>query len=253
MRLLVLLLALMAGTISGVSARTMRLTIYDDGLSCPGGCDAHVVMHQSDNGTRNAFSPNSTRARPAPCSLNQECRICFDDTDASCMTTRFRGGGPPSGTFDFTPAFYDQHCSRPDVPRALTRQCNALDGSAARSGYTTALSCLASRTDQRCAAVLAAAAAARSADLPKFSRCRELGETRYNAEQTDRRERRSNGCTYSLDRLGGPNRRGVTWKLLKPAACREGTFVGQNGTDCCSADVRFAAHVHPECSRFFLR
>jgi hypothetical protein len=45
-------------------ARDMKLTIYDDGLSCPGNCDSHVVMFRTDNGTRFAFRPDSTRTNP---------------------------------------------------------------------------------------------------------------------------------------------------------------------------------------------
>ncbi|MDD5274589.1 MAG: hypothetical protein PHR16_00725 [Methylovulum sp.] len=42
---LLLLLALM---LPGASpAETVCLTIYNDGISCPGNCDAHVVFHTS--------------------------------------------------------------------------------------------------------------------------------------------------------------------------------------------------------------
>ena len=40
-------------------AIAMRLTMYDDGRSCPANCDAHVVFHSDDNGTPNAHLPGS--------------------------------------------------------------------------------------------------------------------------------------------------------------------------------------------------
>jgi hypothetical protein len=51
----------------GARAQEMTLTIYDDGKAYPGGCDAHVVVNPSDNGTRFAFDPASSRPRPQKC------------------------------------------------------------------------------------------------------------------------------------------------------------------------------------------
>lgn len=84
----------------------------------------------------------------------------------------------------------------------------------------------------------------------------EIVAARYaacNRSQAQGRLRRANGCLYSDQRLGGPHSRGERWRMLLPAACRPGTFVGLNGTDCCSADVRLAASLHPECTLYFLR
>ncbi len=56
-----------------------KLTIYDDGLSCPNQCDAHVVFHPSLNGTKFAQHPDSTLAKPRGCLRDSDCRNCFDD------------------------------------------------------------------------------------------------------------------------------------------------------------------------------
>ena len=65
-------------------AREMRLTIYDDGISCPANCDAHFVMNRADNGTSFAFRPDSGRTAPQRCPVNEDCTICFDESDGSC-------------------------------------------------------------------------------------------------------------------------------------------------------------------------
>jgi hypothetical protein len=236
---------------SGTSPE-MRLTIYDDGLSCPGGCDAHFVANPADNGTRFVSDPSRPRTSPAACVPGRPCRVCFSDADASCMTALYRGGGPSRGTIDATPAFYAANCGRAGVPAALAAQCTSLDRAVARSGYDHKVNCLAGAADPRCAPILAAAAAPAAADATRLASCSSLGQARYNSRQSDPRLRRSNGCLYSQMSLGGPNRRGTRWRILLPAACRPGTYVGRDGLDCCSADLRFAASTHPECSGFFL-
>lgn len=233
------------------SAQDMRLTIYADGKSCPGNCDAHVVVNPQDNGTRRAFHPDSSRTNPRSCVAGQMCRICFGEDDSTCMTARYRGGGPPRGTFDFTPAFYDQHCGRTDVPQALRDQCAALDDAVRSGGYLNRINCFDNPNHNLCRDVLAAARAAQQADTPKRDQCVSLGEAAYNRRQADARERRALACNYTAQRLGGPNSQGVRWRKLLPAACREGTFVGRDGLDCCSSDLRFVASVHPECSLYF--
>jgi hypothetical protein len=243
-----LLLVLLA---SPAGAREMRLTIYDDGASCPANCDAHFVMNQADNGSRFAFRPGSSRIQPQRCALNDECTICFEESDDSCMNARYRGGGPAAGTFDFTPAFYEANCARQDIPDALRDQCDSLDDAVAGLGYSARTNCFLTPDDDQCRAAVAAAAAAQQADLPKFQRCLAIGEEAYNNEQTDPREKRTNACAYTLLKLGGSNQR--RWHLLLPAACRPGTFVDRFGLDCCSRDLRFAASVHPECTTFFPR
>lgn len=247
-----LLLSLLALPIRA-EARDMRLTMYADGHSCPGGCDAHVVINSADNGTRQAFDPSSSRRSPRRCQSGNTCTICFGDSDSSCMEVRYRGGGPPAGTFDFTPAFYDANCGTTGIPAALASKCAALDAAVRASGYDRRINCFNQPGDPRCAAILASGQARRAADEPKRARCLSIGQSAFNAEQTSPRERRSNACNYTADRLGGPNSNGVTWRLLLPAACPAGSFVGRDGLDCCSASTRFVAGIHPECAAFFPR
>ena len=249
----VLLIVALSFMVSGraVEARDMQLTIYDDGLSCPNNCDAHVVLNDADNGTRQAFNPNSSRNSPSRCVSGEPCTICFSDPDNSCMSALYRGAGPAKGRFDFTPAFYDANCPRTDIPSALSDQCKALDRAAAKLGYATAINCFDTPRDPKCAAVIGEAKDAQQADIPKRAQCLSMGETAYNKAQSDPRERRSNGCDYTLLPLGGNSH--SHWRKLLPAACRPDTYVDPFGLDCCSSSVRFAAANHPECLSFFPR
>jgi len=241
--------ALLIASTAPAAAREIKLTIYDDGMSCPANCDAHVVLNPEDNGTRFAFRPDSVRQAPQPCVVGESCRICFSDGDDTCMTATYRGGGPPKGTFDFTPAFYAANCGQIDIPAALRKQCAALDAAVVRDGYDRRIDCFTAPTDPKCVDVTAKAKAARDLDVPKRQQCLRLGEDVYNRAQAKPTDRRTNECNYSLLRLGGtPGRK---WHMLLPGACREGTFVDRFGLDCCSADLRFAAENHPECLSFF--
>lgn len=235
--------------LTGAHAREMKLTIYDDGISCPENCDAHVVFNPSDNGTRFAFAPGSSRARPSKCETGSICTICFGEADNTCMNARFRGGGPRAGTFDFTPAFYRDNCPRSGIPAALKRQCRSLDSAVKKTGYLQRMNCFATPDHPKCAATFAAAQAAQDGDIPKRERCIALGEAAYNAAQHDPAERRANNCNYTQLPLGGSGTR--RWRKLLPGACRSGTYVDPYGLDCCSGDVRFAAANHPECIAFF--
>lgn len=248
----VLLGSMLCSLVGVANARDITPTIYDDGLACPGNCDAHVVLHRQDNGSRYASLPSSTRSAPAACVAGQTCRVCFGDADDTCMETMYRGGGPPVGRFDFTPAFYAERCPQPTIPTALKRHCEQLDAAAGRLGYNARINCFEQRAHPSCREVMAAAEAGRQADLPKLTACTAEGQAAFNRRQTKSEDRRANNCAYSEMALGR-NSRGVTWRLLLPAACREGSYVGEFGTDCCSSDSRFAAHVHPECSIYFRR
>ena len=227
----------------------MRLTIYDDGRSCPADCDAHVAINSSDNGSRYAFLPTSSRAAPLPCVAGEDCKICFNDADDSCMTVRYRGGGPSVGTFDFTPAFYKAFCSRTELPAELSKQCRELDAAVASLKYLNRIDCFEHGDDTRCQRPLALARSAQATDEPKRLLCLKIGEADYNRRQSNPNERRANDCEYSDLQLGGTAKK--RWRVLLPAGCRKGTYVGQSGLDCCSDDLRFAASVHPECVNFF--
>jgi hypothetical protein len=165
------------------------------------------------------------------------------------MTARYLGGGPPVGTFDFTPAFYDVNCSRHDIPAALKQQCSRLDAAVRSHGYGRRINCFGTPGERKCQSVMASAKEAQNEDERKREQCLQMGEARYNQQQTDPRQRRANDCNYSELRLGGSN--GKKWRLLLPAACRPGTYVDQFGLDCCSGNLRLAASLHPECTAFF--
>ncbi len=239
---------------SGVSnAHDITPTIYDDGMACPGGCDAHVVMHRDHNGTHHAFLPSSSAAQPKKCINGEPCRICFSDDPSSCVTATYRGSGPPKGKFDFTPQFYAEHCGKKGIPALLTGQCEALDQAIRTHGYDQRLNCFDRPEDSRCLATMARAREAFYEDRQQWEECQRLGEAAFNRLQPDDSTRRIHGCGYSKQRRGGPNSRGVRWRVLLPGACRPGTLVGRDGLDCCSADLRFAASVHPECAKYFPR
>jgi hypothetical protein len=236
----------------GTNAHEMKMTMYHDGVSCPGGCDAHVVLNARDNGTLHAYLPSSSRSNPAACVSGADCRICFDDTDKNCMNVTYRGSGPPSGKFDFTPAFYEKYCGRTDIPSQLTAECRRLDTQVTRSGYSTRVNCFVAPDDPLCSTVIANATSEQQADARQREVCLEMGQARYNATQSNPAKRRSLGCNYTKLSLGR-NSKGVTWRRLMPGACKSGSFVGRDGLDCCSNDLRLAATIHPECTPYFPR
>ncbi|MEM9840136.1 MAG: hypothetical protein AAF830_13400, partial [Pseudomonadota bacterium] len=105
-------------------ARTITPTIYDDGLACPGGCDAHVVLHPSVNGTVNAFRPPAdSRRQPQKCVSGEPCFVCFGRGGDTCALATYRGSGPPENKFDFTTDYYRANCGRDDLPEALRGAC----------------------------------------------------------------------------------------------------------------------------------
>jgi len=246
--LLVLVFAT-ASICSADEAKQMKLTIYDDGLSCPGSCDAHVVMNPVDNGTENAFLPGSKRSDPKECVEGASCTICFNEADESCMSVLYRGGGPPAGTFDFTPAFYDEYCQMNAIPSALAAQCASLTALIKKKGYDKRLNCFEYPKDPKCVAVLTEAKAAQDGDIPIRNECLQMGEKAFNKAQPTDATRRRYACNYTQELSGGtPAKR---WHKLLPAACRPGTYVDPQGLDCCSGRVNFAAYDHPECVSFF--
>ncbi len=247
------LLALLASCQALVEpAEIMRATMYDDGLACPGDCDAHVVFAPRHNGTRNAFRPPLFRRSVAEdCVVGEICMICFDEPDTSCFTALYRGGGPAERTFDFTPAFFSETCDGPGLPPKFAETCRALEAAVIRLGYDRRASCFSSVSDERCRLVLAEAERLKAADSSERGACLSEGEQAYNARQKDRTRQRSLECNYERFGTGGSNSRGRTWRRLLPAACRDGAFVGRDGLDCCADDPLSAAALHPECSMFF--
>lgn len=248
------LFVLFVGDASADVAQKMQATMYDDGLACPGNCDAHVVFAPRHNGTRNAFAPPlDNRNNPTKCSNGDDCIICFEEDESSCIVVRYRGNGPHQGRFDFTPAFFTENCNRSELPPQFDAKCKDLENRVRRLGYDERVNCFASKSVASCAAILESAIRRKAEDSPERTACIRNGQKAYNYLQTDQRKQRSHGCNYEKYGTGGPNSLGQTWRRLLPAACRENTFVGRDGLDCCSNDRFAAAALHPECSIFFFR
>lgn len=241
-----------ASTPDDPGALSMTATIYDDGLACPGECDAHVVFAKTLNGAGNAFAPPaSSRLTPQTCRRGDRCVICFGVKGDTCMEAVYRGGGPPKGRFDFTPAFYEANCGEADLPAALAAECGRLQTAISAGGYDRRLNCLAQPEADRCRALTAAAEGKRARDAVERERCLALGEPAYNAQQRDESLHRTLGCNYYLNQKGS-NARGQIWFKLAPGACRPRTYVGRDGLDCCSSNLFAAAAFHPECRKYFL-
>ncbi|BCJ91070.1 hypothetical protein IZ6_18050 [Terrihabitans soli] len=246
-----LLLAAGFGTLA--HAQNMEPTIYSDGASCPGDCDSHVVLHPERNGTSVAFDPASSRSNPRRCTKGEMCRICFSAADSSCLTVRYRGGGPPRNKFDFTPAFYDVFCPQPGLPEPLKRKCAGLKANS-DSMLRTRVYCLATPDHPGCAEIISAAKDKKTADQPDWDRCRQIGEPAFNREQgANRKRQRSEGCSYEKAGTGGPNSNGVTWRRLLPAVCtKDNTYVGRDGLDCCDSSLMTLGGLGKECTPFLV-
>jgi hypothetical protein len=233
-------------------ARNMIATIYDDGKSCPNNCDAHVVFNPRHNGTRNAFDPASDRAAPRKCAAGQPCKICFSADASSCMLATYRGAGPAVGRFDFTPAFFEENCPKPDMPAAFARQCRSAQPAIDR--LKNRINCVTNPEHEKCKALMEAVVRRKAADDVLYDECKRIGEAAFNRKYRNQPGmQRSNDCSYTMLRTGGPNSKGERWRRLLDGACRPGTFVGKNGLDCCSGSLYAAAFLGSECQQFFVQ
>lgn len=228
----------------------MEPTVYDDGKACPNDCDTHVVFHGRHNGTRNAFDPSSERTAPRRCTVGAPCKICFSEAASSCMLATYRGGGPPPRRFDFTPAFYEENCSKPDLPAVFAAQCRSAQR--AIPEFERLVNCVANPEHERCQTVIATAARRKAADDALYEECLRVGEAAFNRDHRNQRSmQRSLSCSY--ERFGtGRNSRGVTWRRLLDGACRAGTYAGRDGLDCCTGSLYEAALLGRECRQFFV-
>jgi hypothetical protein len=234
-----------------IHAQSIRLTIYDDGRSCPANCDAHVVFDRTLNGTIFAHDPSSSSASFKKCVINTQCQICFDDrSNRSCMTAMYRGNGPHPNTFDFTPNFYKQNCSNPAIPVQLNQQCQSL--AAAAKTLNGRINCITTPNDPKCIALMKTANSLQANDQPLYDKCKREGESNFNRNRPIDQQR-SNDCAYEKKGTGGPNARGLTWKRLLPGACRLGTYVGRDGLDCCSGYPFADGPLGVECKGFYQR
>ncbi|HEX8474116.1 MAG TPA: hypothetical protein VF666_08800 [Pyrinomonadaceae bacterium] len=229
----------------------MQPTIYDDGKSCPGGCDAHVVFNAVHNGTRNAFDPSSSRSAPRKCRVGRQCKICFSANDASCMTALYRGGGPDVGRFDFTPAFYEENCTRTGLPEQFAAKCRSAAPIIER--LKTQVNCIINPTHEKCRALMEPFVRRKAADDVLYAECKRLGLTAFNRKYRETPAlQRSLDCNYEMLRTGR-NSRGQTWRRLLDGACKPGTYAGRDGLDCCSGSLYAAALLDTECTQFFAR
>lgn len=229
-------------------AESVRLTIYNDGLSCPANCDAHVVFHHSLNGTQYAHDPSSTSESFAKCKIGSICRLCIEPGGKQCLETIYRGEGPSRMTFDFTPAFYTEVCESTPKQKLLAAKCSELKSAAKQ--LVGRVNCIASPSANECLAQIESAIAIQLADRKKYDQCMKTGENIYNASQP-KMEQRVYKCAYEMHATGGPNSKGITWRKLLPGACREGTFVGRDGLDCCSGNPLKDGPLGPECEAFY--
>ena len=242
----------------GDQARIMKATTYDDGRSCPGNCEAHVVFKaKAHNGTLNAFRPSSKggsfsnrhSGQLKTCDKGKRCAICFGQGDDTCMLAVYRGNGPAVGRFDFTPKFMLSRCREKGLPKTFATFCKSHFRTAAK--LAKKINCIKNPTHAKCAATLTQARAAKAADLPKYRLCKKMGEKKYNKAQADRLARRANDCTYFRNIPACTRAKPCGRWRLAPASCRSGYFVGKNGLDCCSADPVQAAIDPVECGVFY--
>jgi len=212
------------------NAGSAQPTIYDDGRSCPGGCDAHVVFHGSINGTKHAHLPGTKTEK---CLKGENCEVCFDHNRKQCVIAKFRGGGPPKHKFDFTKAYYLEKCTETDLPDALKNKCSSLKRNAEKiDGY---VNCIANRGHELCGSLMQQATGRKESDTLQYFECIRVGQRKYN-EGRAISEHRIFGCAYEKEKNGGPNSNGTKWHKLLPGACRQDDFVGKHGLDCCSGN-----------------
>ncbi len=185
----------------------LHATCYDDGDSCPGDCDAHVVANNATNGSARFHAPGSQAGDWRSCRNGQDCEVCFGDDPADCITVTYRGTGPDEGRADFTATFWEQLCGEDDLPATLDDECDRIEGA---SDQLRAVSCLEEPDAQGCEDLVPTA------------------EERAAAEQAvqDCLARRNNTwrCYYQ-----GPN------GTMSAGACDSGA-VNASGWDCCTGD-----------------
>lgn len=236
---------------SAIQVREMTPTVYDDGKSCPGGCDAHVVFSAVHNGTRNAYDRMSSRSAPRKCTPGQKCMVCFSAADSSCIEVTYRGAGPPAGKFDFTPAFFEENCGRADLPAPLVAICRAANPVVERL-RTRHINCFENLEHPKCKEMMYEASRRKAVDDAAYDECKRMGEAAFNRKFINSPSlQRHNDCQYEKLRRGLNPRTRVRWHLLLDGACRPGTYVGKSGLDCCTGNLYQAALLGSECALFF--
>ncbi len=232
---------------SSSQAVTIRMTMYDDGRSCPANCDAHVVFDNALNGTQYAHRPDDG-IHFSKCQNGASCEVCLTDGRQQCLTVPYRGAGPGKETFDFTPAFYVEYCARASIPALLRDRCTSLHNDAKR--LEGRVNCIRDAGNVACGVVMTDAQRKSIEDEPLYRQCVQVGESRFNAIHAPGQQR-SNDCAYERIPTGGPNSHGTKWRRLLPGACRPGTYVGRDGLDCCSGVTLADGPLGSECRAFY--
>jgi hypothetical protein len=242
-------LALHSFSAAGSQAQEMSLTVYDDGLACPAGCDAHVVFHPIHNGTANAHLPGGAQDEEfKDCVAGQPCRICFDGNPGSCMDVMYRGAGPHQNRFDFTPAFFQENCSKVELPIQVKSKCREISAQAEK--LDKRINCIKEKNHPKCNRIMDEAIRLKQKDQPLYAECIERGEKKFNADH-DPAEQRKDKCAYQKERSRVRGRLFKTYFRLLPAACPQGTYVGRDGFDCCSGNPWKDGILYDECDRFY--
>ncbi len=200
----------------------LHATCYDDGDSCPGGCDEHVVANSATNGTARYHAPGSTPGDWRDCRNGQDCEVCFGDDPADCITVTHRGSGPDAGRADFTASFWEDLCAVEDLPDELDGQCDRIEQS---SENLRAVSCLEDPDAAGCEGVAPTA--------------EEIAAARQAVRDCLERENGNWRCHYR-----GPN------GTMSPGSCENGA-VNSSGWDCCTGD-RFHDACVTGCSAYYV-
>jgi hypothetical protein len=168
------------------------------------------------------------------------------------MLATYRGGGPAVGRFDFTPAFYEENCPKPNLPAVFDQQCRS--AKPAIDTLKTKINCVANPDNEKCKTTMAVVIKRKAADDVLYEECKSLGEEAFNEKYKSQPEKqRSLDCAYEKLRTGGPNSKGERWRRLLDGACRPGTYAGKDGLDCCSGSLYAAATLGSECRSFFVQ
>jgi hypothetical protein len=233
--------------ISFKSYSSFKVTVYDDGLACPGNCDAHVVFSPDHNGTHHAFLPSSTNKNPKKCIINEMCTICFSNDKKSCLKTIYRGNGPHKNRFDFTPDFFKKVCSDNNLPNPIRAKCVEITRNS--EFLTSKLNCFLNKTSNLCKYIMKKSMNRKALDVPLYKKCKLIGSKEFNKIYSNEMHRTSD-CAYSKQSRSLSN--GNKYKPLLDGACREDEYVGKYGFDCCSKDTMKSAIDITECGIYFL-
>lgn len=231
----------------------MNPTSYDEAEACPGDCrEPHVVFHPEVNGTSRAHLPGGAQGKYHPCVTGQACEICFRD-GTECMNIKYAGAGPPYGVFDFPFAFYKKNCDSMALLPTLKKRCEEFNSGAEQ--YRNRINCIAQPDHVLCRSLILKAKEAWRKDRPAFLECKKMGQDQYNVGKSvdDQRIVR---CGYTKlkyvfkSRYNGKSCK-RPWHILRPGACREGTFASPSGLDCCSSDPFETGSFGPDCLSFY--